>query len=248
MAGYRRPPRAVLRHRIFLVGHRTFHVLAASRSIPSPAFPIAEPFRFNLFAVPPIKSGVHKQSTSGDVILFDQRDVSRADAEAADAALAASGDAAAFERLYRAHVARVYSLARRMTGAEEADELTQDVFVRTWEKLDTFRGDAAFGTWLHRLAVNVILGKRAVMGRDRKRLRGDESMEHLRSRTETPDLSVDFEAAIERLPEGAKQVFVLHDVEGYKHKEIAEMLGVTDGTSKAQLHRARMALRQYVER
>ena len=135
-----------------------------------------------------------------------------------------------------------------MTGAEEADELTQDVFVRTWEKLDTFRGDAAFGTWLHRLAVNVILGKRAVMWRDRKRLRGDESMEHLRSRTETPDLSVDFEAAIERLPEGAKQVFVLHDVEGYKHKEIAEMLGVTDGTSKAQLHRARMALRQYVER
>jgi RNA polymerase sigma-70 factor (ECF subfamily) len=136
-----------------------------------------------------------------------------------------------------------------MTNADDADELTQDVFVRAWEKLSLFRGESAFGTWLYRLAVNVILGRRAAIGRDRERFHGgDEMLELSPSRTATPDLTVDFESAIGRLPEGAKRVFVLHDVEGYKHKEIAEMLGVTAGTSKAQLHRARMALRRYVDR
>ncbi len=185
----------------------------------------------------------------GDGTLSDPQDAGRKDAEAADAVLAASGDASAFERLYQAHVARIYSLARRMTSAADADELTQDVFVRVWEKLSTFRGESAFSTWLHRLAINLILGRRTAMGRNRERLHGgDEMLETMSSRPATPDLTVDFESAIERLPDGARQVFVLHDVEGYKHKEIAEMLGVTDGTSKAQLHRARMALRQYVER
>jgi len=192
---------------------------------------------------------VHRQSDPGKGVLPRQEDFRQADAEAADAALAASGDASAFERLYRAHVARIYTLARRMTGADDADELTQDVFVRAWEKLSTFRGDSAFGTWLYRLAVNAILGRRATIGRNRKRLgSGDEMLEHMPSRAETPELTVDFESAIGRLPAGARQVFVLHDVEGYKHKEIAEMLGITDGTSKAQLHRARLTLRQYVER
>jgi RNA polymerase sigma-70 factor (ECF subfamily) len=136
-----------------------------------------------------------------------------------------------------------------MTSAELADELTQDVFVRAWEKLSTYRGEAAFGTWLYRLAVNLILGQRTKNSRNRKRLQGgDEMLESLHSRPETIELAVDFESAIERLPDGARQVFVLHDVEGFKHKEIGEMLGVTAGTSKAQLHRARMALRQYVER
>ena len=136
-----------------------------------------------------------------------------------------------------------------MTSAEHADELTQDVFVRAWEKLSTYRGEAAFGTWLYRLAVNVILGQRAVMSRIRDRLHGgDEMLEVVPTRPDQVELTVDFEAAIERLPDGARQVFVLHDVEGFKHQEIGEMLGVTAGTSKAQLHRARMALRQYVER
>jgi len=192
---------------------------------------------------------VHTRRDPKETVLSNERDISQADAEAADAALAASGDATAFERLYRAHVSRIFSLARRMTSADDADELTQDVFVRAWEKLSTFRGEAAFGTWLYRLAVNEILGKRAAMGRNRQRLQGGDEMLHRKpARSATPDLTVDFESAIERLPEGARQVFVLHDVEGYKHKEIGEMLGVTAGTSKAQLHRARMALRQYVER
>jgi len=192
---------------------------------------------------------VHRSPNLGEDVLASDRDVKRADAEAADAALAASGDASAFERLYRAHVARIHSLASRMTSGEHADELTQDVFVRAWEKLSTYRGEAAFGTWLYRLAVNLILGKRATMSRLRERLQnGDEMLQTLPTRAETVDLAVDFESAIERLPDGAKQVFVLHDVEGFKHKEIGAMLGVTAGTSKAQLHRARMALREYVDR
>jgi RNA polymerase sigma-70 factor (ECF subfamily) len=173
----------------------------------------------------------------------------RAEADAVDATLAASGDAQAFERLYRAHVARVHSLARRMLSSDDAGELTQDVFVRAWQKLSTFRGEAAFGTWLHRVAINVILAKRQSLAKARSRFAdSDDPFEQVQSRSEVPGFGVDFEAAVERLPEGARQVFVLHDVEGYKHHEIAEMQGVTVGTSKAQLHRARMTLRKHLER
>jgi RNA polymerase sigma-70 factor (ECF subfamily) len=166
-----------------------------------------------------------------------------------DARLAAAGDQAAFERLYHAHVARVHSLAWRMLGGDDADEATQDVFVRAWQKLGTFRGEAAFGTWLHRLAINVLLALRATRARRRERMaEGDALLERVPSRRGGLELHIDFETAIGRLPDGAREVFVLHDVEGFKHREIAEMLGVTAGTSKAQLHRARMALRRYVER
>ncbi len=169
--------------------------------------------------------------------------------DSADARLAAKGDAAAFERLYRKHVARIHSLARRMLGPDEADEATQDAFVRAWEKLGTFRGEAAFGTWLHRLAINVFLGIRAAGGRQRNRVGGTDIMlDAMSGRRKQPELEMDFEAAIGRLPDGAREVFVLHDVEGFKHREIAQMLGVTAGTSKAQLHRARMILRQYLDR
>ena len=188
---------------------------------------------------------MHTRRDPREAVLSSERDIGQADAEAADAALAASGDASAFERLYRVHVARIHSLARRMTSADDADELTQDVFVRAWEKLSTFRGEAAFGTWLFRLAVNVILGRRAAMGRNRERIQGgDELLEHSPSRSVTPELTVDFESAIERLPDGAKRVFVLHDVEGYTHEEIGDFLGVTAGTSKSQLFKARAKMRE----
>ncbi len=168
--------------------------------------------------------------------------------DAVDAFLAASGDAGAFERLYHAHVARVHTLARRMMGADDADEATQDVFVRAWEKLKTFRGEAAFGTWLHRLAVNLILARRSSDATRRDRFREDDgAMESAAARRNTPELAMDFEAALERLPEGARQVFVLFDVEGYRHEEIAELLGISTGTSKSQLHRARMILREYLK-
>jgi RNA polymerase sigma-70 factor (ECF subfamily) len=168
---------------------------------------------------------------------------------ATDPARAAAGDRRAFERLYREHVARIHSLARRMMNAEEAAEITQDVFVRAWDKLKTFRGEAAFGTWLYRLAVNVILARRASHATRRARyLTEEEVLDKIPARPASSDLGMDFESAIGRLPEGARHIFVLHDVEGYKHGEIAAMLGVTSGTSKAQLHRARMMLRRSLGR
>jgi len=163
----------------------------------------------------------------------------------ADAALAGRGDRHAFERLYRSHVGRMRALACRLIGPDEADEATQDVFVRAWEKLGTFRGDSQFGTWLHRLGVRVLLTRRAARGTRESRFGGGvEALDLAPSRTQRPDLRLDFETAIERLPAGARQVFVLYDVEGYKHEEIAQLLGIAVGTSKAQLHRARMSLRE----
>jgi RNA polymerase sigma-70 factor (ECF subfamily) len=168
--------------------------------------------------------------------------------DAVDVALAQSGDPQAFERLYRMHVARVFSLARRMMGPDRAEEATQDVFVRAWEKLGSFRGEAAFGTWLHRLAVNLLLSQRTRVGRDRARLDPtDDALEHRPGRAPRPELVMDLDTAIGRLPEGARQIFVLHDVEGYKHEEIGSLLGIAAGTSKAQLHRARMLLRSHLE-
>jgi RNA polymerase sigma-70 factor (ECF subfamily) len=164
-----------------------------------------------------------------------------------DVVLAAQGDASAFERLYRSHVARIHSLTRRMLGAHEADEVTQDVFVRTWQKLGQFRGDSAFSTWLHRLAVNVVIERRRTFAIQRDRMSDDQTALDLA--TVAParaDLKVDFDAAIEKLPPGAREIFVLHDVEGYKHREIGAMLDITTGTSKRQLHRARMLMRRYL--
>ena len=171
------------------------------------------------------------------------------DAETADAALAASGDGSAFERLYRTHVARVHSLVRRMIGPEHADDVAQDVFIRAWNKLSTFRGDAAFGTWLHRLAVNVILARRSTVGTERSRYDDSEhALDAVAGRPAPLEMSMDFEEAMGQLPEGARQVFVLHDIEGYRHEEIADMLGIVPGTSKSQLHHARMALRRHLDR
>ena len=171
-----------------------------------------------------------------------------------DVARAAAGDREAFERLYHGNVNRVFSLCVRMVGNRpQAEELTQDVFVRAWQKLALYRGESAFGTWLHRLAVNVVLNARKSEGRDRRRFGGGdegdeiESLPHARS-ISTPGASIDLEAAIALLPPGARRIFVLHDVEGFKHEEIAEMLDITAGGSKAQLHRARLLLREALER
>jgi RNA polymerase sigma-70 factor (ECF subfamily) len=169
-----------------------------------------------------------------------------ADADRADAVRAAGGDAAAFERIYRRNGARIHSLCRRLIGPEEADDATQEVFVRAWRKLSNFRGEAAFATWLYRLAVNVVLGRREVLGNQRTRFAsaGDAAVLPISARAQRVDLRIDFESAIQRLPRGAREVFVLHDVEGYTHEEIAALLEVSAGTSKSQLHRARHILRQ----
>jgi RNA polymerase sigma-70 factor (ECF subfamily) len=164
-----------------------------------------------------------------------------------DAVLAAQGDAEAFERLYRSQVARIHSLARRMAGEEVADDLTQEVFIRAWQKLGTFKGTSSFGTWLHRLAVNLILSKRTVLARRRDRhVAGDGVLERMSGRTVPAGLAMDIENAMGHLPDGARQVFVLYDVEGYTHQEIAEAMEISVGTSKSQLHRARMLLRGHL--
>lgn len=164
-----------------------------------------------------------------------------------DVARAREGDTEAFERLYRENVGRIHSLARRMAGARSADDLTQEVFVRAWRKLDTFRGEARFGTWLYRLAMNLILSRREAIRRREDRFRtGERILEDFETRSGTPDLSLDFESAVGRLPDGARRIFVLYDVEGYTHAEIARMLEISTGTSKSQLHRARALLREYL--
>jgi RNA polymerase sigma-70 factor (ECF subfamily) len=164
-----------------------------------------------------------------------------------DVALAARGDSSAFERLYRTHVARIHSLTRRMLGRDQADEVTQDIFVRTWQKLGQFRGDSQFSTWLHRLAVNVVIERRRSFAIQRERITDDPvALDLVTVAPARADLTVDFEHAIEQLPPGAREIFVLHDVEGYKHREIAAMLDITTGTSKRQLHRARMLMRKHL--
>ncbi|HET7584769.1 MAG TPA: sigma-70 family RNA polymerase sigma factor [Gemmatimonadaceae bacterium] len=174
---------------------------------------------------------------------------------------AAAGDRGAFEHLYGRHVHHVFSICVRMTGdRQRAEELTQDVFVRAWEKLALFRGESAFSTWLHRLAVNVIRNARKTEGRERHRFGSDaerdggdaRDVEALPQRSSPEGGAhaerIDLERAIATLPPGARQVFVLHDVEGFTHEEIAEMLGVTAGGSKSQLHRARLLLRRRLHR
>jgi RNA polymerase sigma factor (sigma-70 family) len=157
---------------------------------------------------------------------------------------AQSGDVDAFEILYRQHVGRIYALTRRMCADDaQADELTQEVFVKAWEKLDSYRGESAFSSWLHRVAVNVVLGDRRAEGRRLARVTPQADIEGT-APTCRPDLGVDLARALDTLPARARQVFVLHHVEGLGHEEVADAMGTSIGTSKGQLHRARELLRR----
>jgi RNA polymerase sigma-70 factor (ECF subfamily) len=169
---------------------------------------------------------------------------------------AQQGDAAAFERIYQLHNRRVYSLCLRMVGnTAEAEDLTQEAFLQLFRKISTFRGESAFSTWLHRLAVNVVLM------RLRKKTGTESSLEEVTEPDEesggprkdfgAPDIKlsgsidrVNLKRAVDQLPAGYKAIFVLHDVQGYEHNEIAEILGCSIGNSKSQLHKARMRLRE----
>jgi RNA polymerase sigma-70 factor (ECF subfamily) len=172
--------------------------------------------------------------------------------EATWVANAKRGDEGAFEALYRLHVGRIHALCLRLVqDPAEADQLTQDVFVRVWQRLATFRGDSAFGTWLHRLAVNVVISDRRSVWRRSRRLVEAELADQPRAvgqRAPNPGVRVDLEHAIAGLPPGARTVFVLHDIEGYEHQEIARIAGIAEGTSKAQLFRARRLLREALDR
>jgi RNA polymerase sigma-70 factor (ECF subfamily) len=164
---------------------------------------------------------------------------------------ARAGDVDAFEVLYREHSGRLFALCIRLQAGDrsEATELMQDVFIKAWRRLDTFRGDSAFSSWLHRMAVNTMLENARS---DRRRSARVLSMEDTSllpgaARSSGVDLKMDIEEAVASLPRGARLAFVLHDVEGYQHQEIAQQLGVSVGTVKAQLHRARRLLRERLE-
>lgn len=164
---------------------------------------------------------------------------------------AQNGDQSAFELLYREHVGHIYALCLRVSGdPARAEELTQDAFVRAWAKLGSFRGEAAFSSWLYRLALNVVSASRRSERRRWARVRTmvESSSSQGSSAESAPAAGIDLERAIRSLPAGARAVFVLHDIDGYGHKEIAELMGVAPGTSKAQLHRARRLLREALER
>jgi RNA polymerase sigma-70 factor (ECF subfamily) len=164
---------------------------------------------------------------------------------------AQAGDVAAFEQLYRENADRVFAVCLRLSADRgRAEELTQDVFVRAWERLASFEGRSAFSTWLHRLAVNVVLGDKRSEGARRARVMVTDDLEAFDrpNRAPEPGLAMDLERAIATLPPGARTVFVLHDVEGYRHDEIGQMHGLAVGTCKAQLHRARKLLREALNR
>ena len=167
-------------------------------------------------------------------------------------ARARSGDHAAFEQLYNAHSPRVFALCLRLAGGDRvaATALLQDAFIAAWRGLPSFRGDAPFTSWLHRLAVNAMLqNARSDKRRSARVLFMDDStIPGTETRGERPDIAMDLEEAIASLPEGARIAFVLHHIEGYQHNEIAEQLGVAVGTVKAQVHRARGLLMKSLNR
>jgi RNA polymerase sigma-70 factor (ECF subfamily) len=170
--------------------------------------------------------------------------VSRPDAELV--ARCRAGDSDAFEALYLEHSPRLFALARRMTGsAQESEDLLQDIFLQVHRKLDSYRGDAALGTWLYRLAIRQCLDfLRSRQGRMRAASGPlDHDGPHMPSTRETPAARIDLERAVAQLPPACRTVFVLHDVEGLEHRQIAGMLGVSEGTSKSQVFKARMKLR-----
>ena len=167
------------------------------------------------------------------------------DSDAVDASAAAAGDTGAFERLYLRHLARIRTVARRLVGCELADEATHEVFVRAWERLWQFRGDALFGTWLHRVAVNVLIRYAEVARRIQERSAALSDVESATTAFDH-DLSIDIHDALSRLESGLRSVVVLHDMEGYSHEEIGGVIGISVSASKMRLHRARMLLRGYL--
>ena len=162
-----------------------------------------------------------------------------------------AGDVDAFETVYRQHAPKIYALASRMSGsADTGEDLLQEIFLQAHRKLGSFKGDSALGTWLYRLAVNHCLdfvrSRQARMGKITDTLDAETSVEPA-ARIETPIARIDLERALEQLPAGCREAFVLHDIEGFDHREVAEMLGIAEGTSKSQVFKARMKLRALLQ-
>jgi RNA polymerase sigma-70 factor (ECF subfamily) len=186
----------------------------------------------------------------GEAIIPIRDDEDRRAAERRLVREAQNGDLLAFERLYRENVRKVFGLCLRLSqDASLAEELTQEVFVKAWRKLSTFRGESAFSSWLYPMAVNVAFSERRSRRRRDARIVSVEEPQLLEKAPGAPrhEAGFDLERALATLPPGARAVFVLHDVEGRTHEEIAALLNLAAGTSKAQLHRARRLLREALE-
>ena len=203
-------------------------------------------------AARPVDGAQGKQRDDEEVPSKSAGDVRRADLELAKRCR--NGDAGAFEELYRQHAGRLFSLTSRMVGSpQEAEDVLQEVFLHAYRKLDSFRGDSSLGTWLYRLGINQCLdhlrGRQARMSQATDSL-DDASAEPAAAWSATPIAvnRIDLERAIGRLPEGCRAAFLLHDVEGFEHREVADILGVSEGTSKSQVHKARMKLRATLKR
>ena len=158
-----------------------------------------------------------------------------------------AGDIDAFETLYRQHAARLYTLASRMAGsAEDGEDLLQEIFLQVYRKLGSFKGDSAVGTWMYRLALNHCLdyvrSRQTKMNKLTETLDADTSFEPM-ARGDSAIARMDLERALDRLPNGCREAFVLHDVEGFGHKEVGDLLGIAEGTSKSQVFKARAKLR-----
>ena len=176
-------------------------------------------------------------------------DVRNADLELAG--LIRSGDGQAFEALYQRHAARLYNLAYRMAGtATDAEDLLQDVFLLAYRKMGSFRGDSSLGTWLYRLAMNhcldVLRSRASRMGQQTDSLDDDDAMEPAAAPALGAVSRIDLDRAIGRLPHACRAAFLLHDVEGFGHLEVGAILGISEGTSKSQVHKARLRIRQYL--
>lgn len=177
------------------------------------------------------------------------------DVRSADLELAGrirSGDGAAFEALYRQHATRLYNLASRMSaGATDAEDLLQDIFLLAYRKLGSFRGDSSLGTWLYRLAMNhcldVLRNRQTRMGQVTDSMDEPDAVPVAAPGPGLGAVSrIDLERAIEALPPACRAAFLLHDVEGFGHHEVADILGVSEGTSKSQVHKARLRIRAYL--
>jgi len=156
-------------------------------------------------------------------------------------------DVEAFETMYREHSPRIYSMACRMAGSpQDGEDLLQEIFLQAYRKMASFKGESSLGTWLYRLALNHCLdyvrSRRAKMNKLTETLDAEQSVEPTAAR-QTPIAKMDLDRAIERLPDGCREAFVLHDIEGFDHKEVGELLGIAEGTSKSQVFKARMKLR-----
>lgn len=169
------------------------------------------------------------------------------DPDAADVSLALQSDTHAFERMYRRHAPRLHALAVKFVGTDMADDALQDIFVHAWDRLSQFRGDALFGTWLHRLSVNLLIRQADTVRRVARRF-GHTDPDDTAAHVPPPHTRLDVDSALRRLAPEIRVVVVLHDLEGYAHSEIATTLGISTSASKMRLHRGRLQLREWLVR